>query len=1175
MDVFKDFVHLHVHSAFSLLDGMITPARLAKRARELGMSSIALTDHGNMFGILEFYNECKKPKDKDAKPIKPILGCEVYIAPVDRTIKKSGVGDDDENYYHLILLAKDLTGYRNLLKIVSDAWLVGKYYKPRTDKSVLRQYSEGIIALSSCLGGEIPSLLKKNDVVGAEKAAYEYFEIFKGDFYLEMQNNSIPEQWPVNRGLADIGRKLGIPLVATNDIHFLNKEDSEAHRILLGVGTKKTVSEMDAGKGMKLPAEVYFTTQEEMCEAFKDYPDAIMNTKKIADMCNVDIDMKTLHFPKFPVPDGYTLESFFEERIWEGLKERFTEITPAIKERTDFEIKTIKDMKFPGYFLIVWDFIKYAKEHGIPVGPGRGSAAGSIVSYALRITDVDPLKHDLLFERFLNPARLSMPDIDIDFADDRREEVVQYVRQKYGDKNVSQIAAIGYIGAKTAIRDIARVLEIPLSEANMIAKLIPGELDMTLDKAFKDVPELAQIERSNPMYAKLFSIAKKLEGIPRQASKHPAGVVIADTEISNYVPLFMDKDDNVVSQLDKDWVEKVGLIKMDFLGLRTLSVIRDALEEIEKHEGIKIDINHLDINDKKVYSLLQKGYTIGVFQMEKSGFTKVLINLKPTEFEDIIALLALYRPGPLNSGMVDSFIKRKHKKEEVDYQHPNLKGILKETYGVIVYQEQVMQITQVMSGFDLAQADNIRRVISKKKAEDMAQARKQLLEGAQKKGFDVNVADKIISNIEKFAEYGFNKSHSAAYAYVAYQTAWLKTYYPVEFIAALLTNEMGDTVKVIQVMNECKLLKIKVLRPDINHGAAHFTVQKDENGNKVIAFCLAAIKGVGEKAVENIVHERETNGLFKSLVDFCKRVDLRLVNKKVIETLIKAGVFDSIEQNRNRAFKNLEEIIVFVQKIKEQESVGQNSLFGDSDNTTHFHYKEIGDWENHEKIAYEKEVLGFYVSSHPLDNFKEQLEHFQAGSTLDIRDADVPEGAKIRLVGLIADLREDTIHARNNRTYSKITIKLEDYDGIVNVELFDKTADKYRSLLKMNQLIYIEGMKKTFNDNSYVSCSKLLTGDKLNQNAINEMHVKIEVIGLDEELLSQLKAKIEEHKGKVQVILHFVKPDTEGRMSIQNDKEIGVLRISDKLKCAPTTELRHFLTHQFGENCYWFDYQIS
>ena len=1174
MEVFKDFVHLHVHSAFSLLDGMITPGNLAKRCRELGMGAIALTDHGNMFGTLEFYVECRKPKGNQT-PIKPIIGCEVYVAPGDRKVKKAG-REDEENYYHLILLAKDNTGYRNLLKIVSDAWLVGKYYKPRTDKSVLKEYAEGLIACSSCLGGEIPRLIQRGDIVGAEKTAYEFYEIFGGNFYLEMQNNSIPQQWEVNRTLADIGRKLGIPLVATNDIHFMNKEDSEAHRILLGIGTKKTIAEMDAGQGMKLPEEVYFTTQEEMCEAFKEYPEAITNTKKIADMCNVEIDMKTLHFPNFPVPEGYTLNSYFEERVWKGIEERFSEMTPVIKERTEFEIKTIKDMGYPGYFMIVWDFIKYAKDIGIPVGPGRGSAAGSIVSYALRITDVDPLEHNLLFERFLNPARVSMPDIDIDFADDRREEVVQYVKQKYGEKNVSQIAAIGYLGAKSAIRDTARVLDIPLAEANFIAKLIPNELEMTLEKAIKDVPELAQMERSNPAYSKLFTVARKLEGIPRNASKHAAGVVIADTEMSNYAPLFVDKDDNVMSQLDKDWVEKVGLIKMDFLGLRTLSVIRDCLVEIEKHEGIKIDLSKIDREDKAVYHLLQKGYTLGIFQMEKSGFTTVLINLKPTEFEDIIAMLALYRPGPLNSGMVDSFIKRKHKKEEIDYFHPRLKHILRETYGVIVYQEQVMQITQEMSGFSLAEADNIRRVISKKKEEEMARERIRLLDGAKKTGFDPALADKIITMIEKFAEYGFNKSHSAAYAYVAYQTAWLKTYYPIEFTAALLTNEMSDTEKVIPIMNECRALKIKVLKPDINNGACHFTVQKDSvTGEKMVAFCLAAIKGVGEKAVESIVTEREANGPYKDFADFCKRVDLRLVNKKVVETLIRAGVFDAIEPNRARIFTNIEGVMDNVARIKEQENIGQHSLFGASGSTEQYHYKDVPDWENADKIKHEKEVLGFYVSSHPLDKYRDLLEHFRAGSTLDVRDSDMAPDSKVRLVGLIADMREDTIRSnKTNKTYLKISIKLEDYDGNMNVELFAATAEKYRKQLNIGQLIYVEGKKSVFNDVPYVSCIKLLTGDKFNENSISEMHVKIEVVGLDEERLGQLKKKIEEHQGKVQVMLHFVQPDTVGRAANKKDIELGLLKVSEKLNCTPTKELRHYITAHFGEDAYWFDYKM-
>ncbi|HPL82659.1 MAG TPA: DNA polymerase III subunit alpha, partial [Candidatus Omnitrophota bacterium] len=848
----SEFIHLHLHTQFSLLDGACKIPELLALAKQYNMDSLAITDHGNMFGAVDFYQEAQKAG------IKPIIGCEFYIAPGSRQDKTSSSMENAS--YHLILLSRDEEGYRNLMKLVSLAYLEGFYYRPRIDKDALAEYSKGLIGLSACLKGEIPVMLKQKRFNDALKTADTYLNILgKNNFYLELQENSIPEQKIVNEGLIKISKEINIPLVATNDVHYLTRDKASAHEALLCIQTQTT---LDDPNRMRFQAdEFYFKSPKEMQSLFKDLPEAINNTVEIASRCNLELDFKEIHLPKYEPPVGETKEEFLEKLCKEGLKKRFDKITPEITERLSHELKIIEKMGFVSYFLIVWDFIHYAKSQGIPVGPGRGSAAGSLVSYLLGITDLDPLKYGLLFERFLNPERMGLPDIDIDFCYERRQEVISYVTQKYGQENVAQIITFGTMQARAVLRDVGRVMGISYADVDRIAKMIPAELDMSLKKALESEPELNNLYRNDPQIHKLITTALSLEGLNRHASVHAAGVVIADKPLSNYSPLFKTSDDQITTGFSMGILEKIGLLKVDFLGLRTLTVIDQALKIIKKTKGIDIDIVKLPLDDPKTYKLLTSAQTMGIFQIESSGMRDLLKKLEPEKFEDIIALLALYRPGPIGSGMLDDFIKRKHNLIPIKYEHPKLESILKETYGIMVYQEQIMQAASILAGFSLAQADILRKAMGKKIPEVMEKQRSNFIHGCVKNSIKESTAAKIFDLIEYFSGYGFNKSHSTAYALISYRTAYLKANYPVEFMTALLTSERDNTDKIVEYVNEAQRMGLVVLPPDINESEGLFKV-RDE---KTIRFGLLAVKNVGHGAVDSIVESRTAKGNYKSL----------------------------------------------------------------------------------------------------------------------------------------------------------------------------------------------------------------------------------------------------------------------------------------------------------------------
>ncbi|MFA5100418.1 MAG: DNA polymerase III subunit alpha, partial [Candidatus Omnitrophota bacterium] len=968
----SEFVHLHLHTQYSLLDGACRIPDILKIAKDFKMDSLAITDHGNMFGAMDFYMSAQKAG------IKPIIGCEVYVAPKSRFEKASSTSD--ESFHHLILLARDETGYQNLMKLVSIGYLEGFYYKPRVDKEVLEKYSAGLIAMTACLKGEVPSLLRELRVHDAQKAADDYVHIFgKENFFLEVQQNDIPEQKTVNEGLLKLSKAMSLPLVATNDVHYLVREHSRAHEALLCIQTQNMLD--DENRFRFRTDQLYFKSPDEMIAAFAEFPNAAANTVEIAGRCNLELNFKSYHLPQYEVPAGMTKEDFLRNVCEKNLSRRYPVATPDISKRLEHELKTIKDMGFTSYFLIVWDFIHYAKSRHIPVGPGRGSAAGSIVSYLLGITDIDPLKYNLLFERFLNPERVSMPDIDIDFCYERRPEVIDYVTRKYGKENVAQIITFGTMQARGVVRDVGRVMGLPYADVDHIAKLIPppdpGNPDVGLKDALTSEPELNNLYTTDPQIKNLIDVALTLEGLNRHASTHAAGVVIADKPLDNYMPLFKTQEDQITSGYEMKTLEKIGLLKVDFLGLKTLTVIDQALKLIKENRAIDLDIDTISLEDAPTYKLLCDARTFGVFQLESSGMRDLLRKLEPEGFEDLIALLALYRPGPMGSGMLDDFIKRKKKLVPVRYDHKLLEPILKDTYGIMLYQEQIMFIASQLAGFSLAQADLLRRAMSKKIPEVMEQQRKAFVTGCVKKGVKDATANKIFDQIVYFSGYGFNRSHSAAYAIISYRTAFLKANYPVEFMTALLTSERDNTDKIVEYVNEAERMNIPVLPPSINDSNAYFKIEDTDK----IRFALLAIKNVGKGAVESIVQSRSEKGPFKSLDDLCQRIDLRLANRKVLESLIKVGVFDVFRRHRATLFAGLDSILEQSSQMQKEKAAGQLSFFDQPEGSTGFHRKsestpEVKEWPEPQLLAFEKDLLGFYISGHPLARYAKQLKRF-------------------------------------------------------------------------------------------------------------------------------------------------------------------------------------------------------
>ncbi|MGM9526066.1 MAG: DNA polymerase III subunit alpha [Peptococcaceae bacterium] len=1055
----EPFVHLHNHTAYSLLDGASKIDELMKRAKELNMPAMAITDHGVMYGVVDFYKACKKAG------IKPIIGCEVYVAPRTRFDRQAGL---DDGAYHLILLVKNETGYRNLSRLESLASLEGFYYKPRVDREILAQYHEGLIALSGCIAGEVAQKILHDDLDGAREAALWYRETFGAEnYYFEVQNHGIPEQLQVNYHLDLLSRELDIPLVATNDNHYVYAEDAKTQDVMLCIQTGKTLEDTNR---MRFDSNnFYLKSYDEMQQALGDYPQSLTNTLKIAEQCNFDFTFGENHMPIFAVPEGYTLDSYFEALCRKEIQTRYDPVTKEVEERLDYELSIIKQMGYSGYFLIVWDFIRFAREKGIYVGPGRGSAAGSIVSYALHITDIDPLKYDLLFERFLNPERVSMPDIDIDFCYERRGEVIDYVIEKYGQDHVCQIITFGTMAARGAIRDVGRVMNIPIATVNKVAKAIPNELGITIEKALKASQELRGYCEEDAQIAELIATAQKLEGLPRQAGTHAAGVVISKDPLDTYLPLQKSAECGVITQFAKENVEEIGLLKMDFLGLRTLTVINKAVDLIQEQHGVTIDLNQMDLDDKATYQLLCDGDSIGVFQLESSGLRAIMRDLQPNTLEDIIAMVALYRPGPLKSGMVDDLIERKHGRKEIEYLHPLLEPILKPTYGVILYQEQVMLIARDLAGFSLGQADMLRRAMGKKKPEIIAAMKQDFMDGAEKNQIERSVAAKVFELIEYFAGYGFNKSHSAAYAIVAYQTAYLKAHYPVEFMAALLTSIMDSADRVSFYIAECKRMGIAVLTPDVNESQETFTVT---NGR--IRFGLAAMKNVGKGAMQSIIQLRNTDGPFASLQDFCARVDLSQVNKRMIENLIKGGAFDSVAGNKRQLLDILDQCLEQGNEIRRSKESKQISLFDFAEETgltsryAPIALPDVPEFSQQELLAMEKQILGLYVSGHPLDAYQNVIREKASVTLAELTEEQ--DQQRIIVGGMISNFKINT--TRKGDTMA--TCQFEDLTGSMDMLVFPKTFVHYRQMIQKDAIVLIKGRYLYQEDNARLSADEIL-----------------------------------------------------------------------------------------------------
>ena len=1050
------FAHLHVHTEFSLLDGSNKIKECVSRVKELGMNSVAITDHGVMFGVIDFYRAAK------AAGIKPILGCEVYVAPGSR-FDKEAVGNNDDRYYHLVLLAENETGYYNLMKIVSRGFTEGYYYKPRVDMELLEQYHEGIIALSACLAGEVQKNILRGMYGEAKAAACRYKDIFgEGNFFLELQDHGMEEQKLVNQSLLRMSQETGIELVATNDIHYTYADDVKPHDILLCIQTGKKLADEDR---MRYEGgQYYIKSEEEMRKLFPYAQEAIDNTQKIADRCNVEIVFGEKKLPKYDVPDGFTSWEYLNKLCYEGLERRYPGDDPTIRERLEYELSVIKRMGYVDYFLIVWDFIKYARDHGISVGPGRGSAAGSIVSYCLGITSIDPLRYQLLFERFLNPERVSMPDIDVDFCFERRQEVIDYVVRKYGTDRVVQIVTFGTMAARGVIRDVGRVMDLPYAFVDGIAKMIPKELNITLGKALQSSPDFKKAYDNDPQVKELIDMSMRLEGLPRHTSMHAAGVVISQKAVEEYVPLSVGSDGSVVTQFTMTTLEELGLLKMDFLGLRTLTVIQDAVRLAEKSSGKEIDINAIDYNDKKVLDYIGSGETDGIFQLESGGMKGFMKELKPQNLEDIIAGISLYRPGPMD--FIPQYIKGKNHPEAITYDCPQLEPILAPTYGCIVYQEQVMQIVRDLAGFTLGRSDLLRRAMSKKKGDVMQKERQAFVYGDEEggvpgciaNGIDEKTANKIYDEMIDFAKYAFNKSHAAAYAVVSYQTAWLKYYYPVEFMAALMTSMIDNPPKVAEYIYSCRQMGIEILPPDINEGVGNFSVQDGK-----IRYGLAAIKSIGRPVIESIVRERNERGKFKTLKDFIERLSGKEVNKRTIESFIKSGAFDGLGGTRKQFMIIYVQIVDQVNQERKYSMAGQLSLFDmvDDDQKAEFDIPlpKVGEYEKETRLAFEKEVLGVYLTGHPMEEYEEKWRKSISKTTLDFQldketgAAKVHDGAKEIIGGIIATLAIK--YTKTNKTMAILT--LEDLLGTVEVVVFPRDYEKYKEYLQEENKVFIRG----------------------------------------------------------------------------------------------------------------------
>lgn len=1103
----NNFVHLHLHSEYSLLDGSTRINLLPKRVKELGMDAVALTDHGNMYGAIAFYKACKE------QGVKPILGCEVYVSEKDMTIK-----DKTNKRFHLILLAENNQGFKNIMKIVSLAFVDGYYYKPRVDKEVLKKYSKGIIATSACLGGEVQRFILDRDLEAAKAAALEYREIFgENNFFLELQDHGMPEQARVNRELIKMSEELNFPLTVSNDVHYLDRDDAKSHDVLLCIQTGKTINEENR---MKFPSdEFYLKSPDEMAALFPENKDALENTVKIANRCNVEIKFHEQHLPEFTVPEGYTHEDYLKKLATEGMYNRYENVTDDIKERFDFEFNTIKNMGFVDYFLIVWDFIRYARKHEIQVGPGRGSAAGSIVSYCLGITDVDPLKFNLLFERFLNPERVSMPDIDIDFCYERREEVIEYVNRKYGESHVAQIVTFGTMAARNAIRDVGRALDMSYAKVDYIAKQVPQALNMTLEKALEISETFKGIYDSEEESRLLIDMALKLEGLPRHTSTHAAGVVISKDELTEYVPLTRN-DKIIATQFNMIELEELGLLKMDFLGLRTLTVIRDAINLIRENEGKTISFEKFDYNDPDVLKMFAKSETLGVFQFESSGMRAFLKELKPDEFSDLVAANALFRPGPMKQ--IPKFVASKHDKSKISYIHPKLEPILKSTYGCIVYQEQVMQIVQQIGGYSLGRADIVRRAISKKKMKVMEEERQNFIYGNEKEGVcgaiangvDEKSANEIYDLIIDFADYAFNKSHSVAYSVVAYRTAWLKYYYPREFMAAQISTYTNDIKQVSLYIEEIKRLGIEILPPNINYSFKNFTVE-----DKKIRFGLKAVKNVGDNLIDEIVRGRD-KGKYKSLKDFVDKInaiDKSALNKRAVEALIRCGAMDDFEGNRAQYLAIYESVLSSSSSTAKNNVIGQFSLFENTNVSEDLPL--LRDFKQKDKLDMEKEVIGMYISGHPLDPYREIIEKSTNINTNQIFEKyreNLLKYSKVKVGGILKSKK--TMITKNNKMMAFAA--LEDLFGTIELVIFPNVFSKYKDLIDDENVVFVEGHFQE----SEVEEPKILVDaiSKIKMPTKNKLYISID--SMKNPIVVEMKNVLKEYEGNTPVI--FFEEDT-------------------------------------------------
>src|SRR6056297_204037 len=1153
-----NFTHLHVHTQYSILDGASDISDLLAKAVDDGMKAVAITDHGNMFGVKEFYNEAKK------QGIKPIIGCEMYLAEDSRFDKSE---KKDRSGYHLIVLAKNKTGYDNLIKLVSYAWTEGFYYTSRIDKDLLKKYSEGLIVSSACLGGEVPKAIIQKGKEAAKEVIREYKEVFGDDFYLELMRHPSgrPEkdkevyevEEEANKVMIELAKELQVKVIATNDVHFINEEDAEAHDRLICLNTGKDLDDPDR---MTYTKQEFFKTTSEMTELFSDIPEAIENTQEIVDKVeDYELDREPL-MPYFPLPQGFENEDDYLRHItYEGAKERYGEITDEIRERLDFELHVIKGMGFPGYFLIVQDFINAARELGVSVGPGRGSAAGSAVAYCINITDVDPIQYNLLFERFLNPDRVSMPDIDIDFDEDGRDQVLNWVVEKYGIEKVAHIITFGTMKARLAIRDIARVEKLPLAKADQLAKMVPESPGMTLKKAYEESPQLKKERDSGEdLVKRTLKYAETLEGSLRQTGLHACGVIIGKDDLIEHIPICTSKDTNLrVTQFDGDHVESVGMLKMDFLGLKTLSIIKDAVDNVKDSRGDEVDIDNLPLDDAPTYELYSRGETTALFQFESPGMKKNLRQLKPNRFEDLIAMNALYRPGPMEN--IPSYIRRKHGKEEIHYQLPEMEEYLEETYGITVYQEQVMLLSQKLAGFTKGQADSLRKAMGKKKKKLMEQLKEKFTAGCKQNGFDIKIVNKIWNDWESFAQYAFNKSHSTCYAYVSYQTAYLKAHYPAEYMSAVLSRNTTNIEKVTLFMDECRRMGIRVLGPDVNESKLKFNVNDEGN----IRFGLSAIKGVGENAAEKIITERENRGHYRDIYDFIERVDLHSVNKKSIESLAMAGAFDNLGNiNRSQYFAENGKEITFIEtlvrygsKYQNDKDTHQQSLFGgqDSIEISKPIIPEVEDWPKLEKLKREKELIGVYLSAPPLDDFKMEIDQFCNATLADFDNLNNIKGRELTISGIVTEVRHAI--AKNGNPYGFLT--LQDYTESYRFALFGKDYENFRKYCYEDYSLLIKGkvQPKPYRDNELeFKIKQIMLLSQVREDLVESISLTIPLRSISDGLIEEIKEVALHKKGKA--LLKFKIVDTE--------ENIVINMFSRSERIDITNELIHYLDKKSG-----------